>query len=320
MAGRTPSSRGGAAGGPRLGKTDPRTLVRRATRHHQAPRSSRWWGGGAHPASGGSRGGGNGQGSAAERVVRFLAAIAFLCGVASFAGSSVFDIQSVEVAGNQAVPAPDILAQAGVQAGTSAFTVNAYRIRGRLRRDPRIADVAVGLAFPHRVRITVRERPPATALRLPAGYMLLSADGVALEAAGVPGALPVLTVDRLDPAALQAGTGVSSPDVRLGAEVAGSLPTDLRPDVAAIRIDRAGETILYTRDNIAVRAGAPEGLHDRIARIPDVLAAVRSQGLRVEYVDLRFPGSVIVKPAGAPAGTGASPNGRAGPYGSRRAG
>jgi cell division protein FtsQ len=276
---------------PRPREGDPAPTVRREPRRAATGR--------AVPAGG--------RGSAGERVLRFLAAIAFLCGVASFAGSSVFDIRSISVSGNRAVPAPEVLAGAGVRTGTSLFTVNAGRIRDRLLQDPRIAAVSVAVAFPDRVRIAVRERAAAAALRVPGGYVLLGSDGVAIVPSGTPGPLPALTVDRLDPAVVQAGIVVPSPHARFGADIAGSLPEELRPDVAALRVDEAGEVILYTRDGIAIRAGAPDGIRDRLARVPDVLAAIRSRGLRVEYVDIRFPGSVIVKPIGGPAGPAGRP-------------
>ncbi len=231
-----------------------------------------------------------------KRVLRFFAAIAFLCGVVSFTGSSVFDIKSVTVTGGGVVPVSEILSRAGVRAGASIFTVNEWSVLDDLRQDPRIAAASVSVVFPDRIFITVRERTAAAALHVPGGYVLLCSDGVAIGPAETSGALPALMVDRLDPAEVQAGTVVPSADARLGADVAGSLPNDLRPDVAAVRVDQAGEVILYTRDGIAVRAGAGDGLRDRLARVAQVLAAVRSQGMRVEYVDLRFPGSVIVKP------------------------
>jgi len=248
-----------------------------------------------------------GVAAAGERLLRFLAVVALLCGAVSFTGSSVFDIRAISVAGNRAVPASDIVARAGVRTGTSLFTVNASRVRDRLRQDPRIAAVSVGVAFPDRVSITVRERTAVAALRLPGGYVLLGADGVVITPSGTPWALLTLTVDRLDPATVQVGTVVPSPDARLGAGLAASLPNGLRPDVAALRLDQTGEVILYMRDGIAVRAGAPEGIRDRLDRVADVLTAVRSRGMRVEYVDLRFPGSVIVKPIGGPAGPAGRP-------------
>lgn len=236
-----------------------------------------------------------------KRVLRFFAVIAFLCAAVSFARSSAFDIRSVTVTGSGAVTASEILSRAGVRAGASVFSVNISRIQDHLREDPRLAAVSVRVEFPDRVFITVRERTAAVALRVPGGYMLLGSDGLAIVPAATAGELPALTVDRLDPAEVEAGSVVASADARLGADLAGWLPDDLRPDVAALRVDRIGEVILYTRDGIAVRAGAADGLRDRIARVAEVLAAVRSRGMHVEYVDLRFSGTVIVKPVGAPA-------------------
>jgi|GEM_PF-1811942 len=313
VAGGGSAGRSGGRGRGRGGRPDPRAAVRRATRHALSPRPRQGdaavglRGGSRRGATGPAAGPADGTASTAARMLRFLAAIAFLCGAVSFTGSSVFDIRSIGVAGNRAVPTPEILARAGMRTGTSLFTVNAGRIRARLEQDPRIAAVAVGVGFPDRVYITVRERTAAAALHVPGGYVLLGSDGVAIVPSGTPGPLPTLTVDRLDPAEVQAGTVVPSPDARLGAGIAGSLPEDLRPDVAALRVDEAGEVILYTRDGIAVRAGAPDGIRDRLARVADVLAAVRSRGMRVEYVDLRFPGSVIVKPIGGPAGPAGRP-------------
>lgn len=249
-----------------------------------------------------------GSAGSGKRVLRFFAAIAFLCGVVSFTGSSVFDIRSVTVTGNSAVPASEILSRAGVRTGAGLFSVNTFRVRDYLRQDPRIAAVSVGVAFPDRVFIAVRERTAAVALHVPGGYVLLGSDGLAIGPVSTSGALPALTVDRLDPTEVEAGTVVPSSDARLGAGVAGSLPSDLRGDVAALRVDGAGEVILYTRDGIAVRVGAEDGLRDRLARAAEVLSAVRSRGMHVEYVDLRFPGSVIVKPVSGPA----SPAGSAG--------
>jgi cell division protein FtsQ len=267
---------------------DARSAVRRATRGR--PTDDQPEGRQVSPQPGG------GSVALAERVVRFLAAITFLCGVVSFAGSSLFDVRSITVTGNQAVAAADVLARSGIHQGTGIFTVNAGAIRARLRQDPRIAGASVSVRLPDAARITIQERPAAAALRTPSGYFLIGRDGVVIEPAKTPGGLPALIVDRLDPETVQVGTVVPSPDARTGAAIAASLPDGLRPDVAAVRVDQAGEIVLYTRDHIAVRTGPPDGVADRIAQVSGVLAAVRARGMKVQYVDLRFPGSIIVKP------------------------
>jgi cell division septal protein FtsQ len=277
---------------------DPQTLVRRASRDLAGrAREGRAVPRGApavpRPAWGDIR---KAAAALAERVARFLALIALLCGGASFAGSSTFDIQSVTVTGNEAVADSDVVAASGLQRDMSVFGVNTVRVRERLRRDPRIADASVTVVFPGSVRLAVQEQPAVAALRTPSGYVLVTSDGVVLAGAPTPRGLPVLMIDRLDPAAIEAGAWVPSTGARVAAGVAASLPSALRPDVAIVRVDGAGEIVLLMRDGIAVKAGGADGVQQRIARAGDVLAAVRARGLRVEYVDLRFPDSVIVKP------------------------
>jgi cell division protein FtsQ len=281
---------------------DPRTVVRRASRDLASRRPSADGGAAPRRTREERRAAWRNTAALVERVVRLVALVALLCGIASFAGSSVFDIQSVGVAGNDTLAASDVIAASGIQTQMSVFAVNAMRIRERLRRDPRIAGASVHVLFPDRVLLAVQERPPVAALRVPGGYVLLSADGVALAPAGSARGLAVLVLDRVDAAAVRPGAPLPSPDARLGAGLAASLPPALRPDVEALRVDRAGEVILYTRDGVAVKAGGGDAVQDRIARAGDVLAAVRARGMRVEYIDLRFPDSIIVKPIRTPAG------------------
>lgn len=234
-----------------------------------------------------------------ERVLRFLAAIAFLCALAAFPASDLFALRTVTVAGNHAVRSEEIVNRSGLVRGESVFRVNAHEVRLRLRRDPRIEDASVAAAPSGTVQITVRERPPVVALRTPDGYVDLGPDAVAIARVPGPGPYPWLEVSRLDPAWVQVGTAVPSDDVRAGVLAVGLLPEALRPLVAGLRVDAGGEVALALRDGVEVRVGTVDRIAERLRQAPEVLAAVRARGGRVEYVDLRFPGSVIVKPAGA---------------------
>ncbi len=241
-----------------------------------------------------------------ERVLRFLAATSALCALASAPASAWFNLTTVDVRGNKVVPAAGILRQVGLGPGDSAFQVNADLIRARLRSDPLIEDARIALAFPRRLTIYVLERSPVAALQVGQGFVLLDRDAVAISRTSGPGPYLPLRVDRLEAQWVQPGTVVPSADVRLGAGLAGSLPPPLREEVAGLRVDDGGEVVLQTRDGIAVRVGGTEGLQDRLAQVPDVLASVHARGMRVQSVDLRFPGSVIVRPTGA-AGDASAP-------------
>jgi cell division protein FtsQ len=256
------------------------------------------------------------RGVPVSRVIRFVSVICALCGVAAFAGSSLFDLGTVAVTGNRAIPAPEVLRRAGIAPGDSAFRVNAREIHDRLLLDPRVRDASVDLIFPHRLIISVRERTPVVALEIPSGYLLMGADGIGIAQSSGPGPYLPLIVDSLALPWVQTGTPVPSPDARLGARTADRLPDALKQEVAALRVDNAHEVTLFTRGGILVRIGAAEGIDDRMALVPDVLYAVRARGMLVQSIDLRVPGSAVVLPVGAPdppAGSGSissDPSGR----------
>lgn len=233
---------------------------------------------------------------AVERVGRFFAAIAALCGLAAFPASAVFDLHEVAVSGNRVVPASEILRRAGIAPGENAFRVNTAAIRARELKDSRIQDVSVAMEFPRRVTIIVRERAPVAAFRTGRAYVLLGADGVVMARVSGASSGPLLEVERLDLPWVRVGAAVPSSAVRLGARVAGLAPERLRGQLRTIRVTSGPEVVLQMRDGVRVRLGGERGIAERLRTLPGVLDAIEAQGMRVEYVDLRFPGSVIVRP------------------------
>ena len=247
------------------------------------------------------------RGLSTRRLLRFCAAIAACCAAAAFPGSAVLSLRSVSVTGNAAVPEAQILRRAGIAPGMNVFRVNTRSIRRRLLEDPRIEGVAVALEFPTRLTVAIRERPAVAALRAGGAYVLVGGDAVAIAPALDPGALPALVADRLDPATVVVGLRVAAPDVRLGAWIAGALPDVLRRRAAGVHVDGAGEASLELRDGTAVRLGGAAGIADRLSLLPQVLDVLDERSLRIESVDLRFSGSIIIRPArssGRAAGAG----------------
>jgi cell division protein FtsQ len=242
-----------------------------------------------------------------RRLARFFAALSLLCAAAAFPASALFDLETVSVAGNVAVPSDEIRDRAGLEPELNAFRVNAGLIRRRLLEDPRVRDASVTMMFPSQLRLTIVERTPVVALAVGEGYFHLSADGVVLAAGLDPESLPVLVADRLNPADVSVGALLESSDVRLGSRIAGSLPAVIRERVAGVHVDRAGEVSLALRGGVTVRLGGNAGIAERLEMVPDVLDAIATRSLVVESVDLRVPGNVVVRPLGAP---GASAGGR----------
>ncbi len=250
------------------------------------------------------------RGVGRRRVARFLAAMAGLCGVAAFPASAIFDLRTIAVEGNLAVPTDAVLHRAGLGPGTGAFRVNAAAIRERLLGDPRIEAVAVAMAFPHDLRVVIQERRPVAALVVGERTVLLSGDAVAIAEGPDTWGLPALVVDRLDPAEVMPGRVLRAPDARFGAQIAGTLPAPLRGRVVLVWITRDGEGVLRLREGISVRVGGPRGVMTRLEMVPQALDAIASRGLHVEVVDLRFSGNIVIQPARSSNAPSSPPRGR----------
>lgn len=243
----------------------------------------------------------------ALRLATFLGAMALWLAVATLPASALFEVRAITVRGAETMSDAAVIALSGLRPGERLLAVDPWGVARRIERDPRIRNAAIRIAPPDRVTVEVAERRPVAALRSDGGYLVLDAAAVPFARASSPGTLVALEVEGPPPRWVRLGQPVPSPAVAAGVRAVAALDRRVRDEVAALRVDRAGEATLVTRDAIAVRAGDLRRLGERTAMLPQILAAVRARGVPVEYVDIRFSGSVIIKPVGAPARGGDTP-------------
>lgn len=115
--------------------------------------------------------------------------------------SSVFEARSVQVAGNQAVPADVVRAIAAVPLGTPMLRLDTTAIERRVAAVPRVASVQVRCRLDGTVRIELTERTPVAFVHRGDGVHLV--DGTGTDYAVVPSeppGLPELRSDRVSPA------------------------------------------------------------------------------------------------------------------------
>lgn len=232
---------------------------------------------------------------AAVRFLRFAAAMAALCAVAALPQSAFFTVSSVTVIGARQLSAADVLARAGVPAGTRLAEVRPPVIAARLR-DPRIAGVRVLVSLDGRVRIHVSERVPHAAVPYRDGFLIVDHTGVVMTQARQPGRLPVVAVDDAALPWVRLGDRIPSEGVRRALDLLRQVPAAELERGIGLRMDRAGGVHLSTADGIRVLLGHPRGLMLRGHTLPQVLETVRRQRLAPAVVDLRYAGSVIVRP------------------------
>lgn len=238
----------------------------------------------------------------ALRLVAFVGAMSLAVGAALLPTSALFAVETVAVAGDRSLAGDEIVARAGVRPGARLFSVDPGAVARRIERDPRIARAEVRLRLPDRVEITVTERAPVAALRLDGAYLLVDAGTVPIARRPTPSGLPIVDVEDLAPPWIQLGHPLPAPAAAVALEALLALPDDLAAQVASLHLDRGREVTLHTRDRIKVRVGPAQRVAARAALLPQILDAIRSQRLAVKYVDVRFGGNVVVKPAEHDAG------------------
>lgn len=236
--------------------------------------------------------------ASAVHLLRFATLMAVLLAVASFPRSTFFPIRAITVEGTQQISDDEVLARSQLRVGELFFAVPAADVAARIMRHPWVASAQVQLDNDGIVRIHLAERVPYAALAVNGAYYVVDRSGIVLERLQQPPELPILTLEGAGLARPQLGTPMPSTDALRAFEILQTLPSGSVGSRMQIKIAVNGDLTLITEDGIAILFGQPRGLHERLAVLEPLLTAVRSQSGAIAYVDLRYAGNVVIKPAG----------------------
>jgi cell division septal protein FtsQ len=238
-------------------------------------------------------------------LVRFATVMAVLISAAAFLQSSFFSISDITVLGANRVDPADVLARSGLQRGQALASIDPRDVTSQLTHHPWIAGARLDVWPSGRVTIVIQERVPHAALpcamwcrtRSRDSYVLVDHTGVALAIVPPPPSVPVITVEGATLAWVRPGDRVPSDAALSALRVLAVMPQTEIARGLRLHVDRTGAIRMTTADGITVLLGRPRGVGPYTASLPQVLTAIRRQRLPVRYVDLRFTGSVILKPA-----------------------
>lgn len=229
-------------------------------------------------------------------LLRFVAALTVLLAAAAFPRSAFFTIHEITVAGARHVAVGDIVALSGLRPGMPLFALPAREIAAQVARHPRIASADLQLLPPDRARIRVVERTAVAAFPYRDGVVLLDRVGVVVDWQPEPDGFPLIIADGSAVPWMRPGHRLPVAAVVRTLEAMQYLPAEVVGAGTRLRMDAVGNLSLVTTDGIMVLLGQPRGLAERAAVLPQVLVAVRQQPAGVEYLDVRFHGSLVFKP------------------------
>jgi len=207
--------------------------------------------------------------------------------------SEIFNIDSFSVKGNDLLSREEIIETAGAKKGTNIFNVNLREMEEKIELHPVIKNAEVKRVFPNSLSIEVQEHKPSAVIAARGGFMLLDKEGYLIEKVEkishidlpvitgvdvkknvVPG--DIISNKKLDPA-LKVLASTEPDDLRFAAEIDVKNPVCIN---------------LYTYSGIKIILGDAEKIGEKIETAKKILSQLDRQ---VEYIDLRYPKSPVVK-------------------------
>lgn len=237
----------------------------------------------------------------------WLAAILLLAAaLAVLVSRSVFVVREVQVAGNGAVPAQEVVRMSGIRLGSGMGAVDAARVADGVENDGRLAFVSLERRLPGRMLLTVRERT-RDALILQAGKVLvLDTDGYVIEMTDrLPGEnIPYVT--GLKPSGYIQGRQLDTADGRLACmkTVVEALKAQGATAYASeINVSDVNDLRIITRTGMTVRLGGRENMTNKIIWMAGALADLEARGETGGQLDVASGSKADYRPQPTPTPT-----------------
>jgi cell division protein FtsQ len=206
--------------------------------------------------------------------------------------SALFDIQKIDVRGNQRLSDGEVVSLSGVRLGNNLLTLPLEKIRGSLMRSPWIASADAIRSLPSTLVLQVTERSAVAWVRDPGGYAALAGDGIVVDrGTGSPEGLVSLGSTG---SSVPVGRRVRGLDAQL--RVTASLDPALRRTVEEAKVV-GDEVELLLAEGAKVLYGEAESLSAKNAALASMLRYARTNQIEIEYLDVRSPGAPALRPA-----------------------
>ncbi len=205
--------------------------------------------------------------------------------------SSLVEVEHVHVSGLARVQGVDTAAiesaLRNAARGMSTLDLAPARLRAAAASYPIVRSIQAHASFPHELRIAVIEQPPVAALVSGGARTAVAADGVALGAGLLSGALPLVDAGRGQAATLPlAGHPVAAGWQRQALLVIAAAPAQIAPQIERAYSGSKG-LMLAMRGGLLAYFGDATRPHAKWLSLIRVLADPSSAG--AAYVDVRLP-------------------------------
>jgi cell division protein FtsQ len=228
-----------------------------------------------------------------SKYLLFLMLLLIVIGTITYAVStavrSAFLVNRVIFTGNTHLSDEELKNLAGLKGSEGLLSISSGRMYEKLIASPWIRSASIRKEFPDKLHILIREAEPFALLDLKDRLFIVDDKGRMLEELK-NGSMPFLPVISSNPFGEKE---VFYDAIHLAAVIkkTGLLS---RKDHIEIIAHKPNEVALNL-DGVVVKIGVGE-YEEKLARLTDLEEDIRSRGIPVDYIDLRYENRVIVKP------------------------
>ncbi len=119
-------------------------------------------------------------------LLRIIVFIAIIGGLYYFGTSEFFDINEIEVRGNNHYTEEQIREKSGIKIGQNLFKLNIRNARNKILKDPYFKNVDIDRKLPKKIVINVTEREEIAIVKVKKGYSVIDIDGLVLRMVDKP--------------------------------------------------------------------------------------------------------------------------------------
>ena len=211
--------------------------------------------------------------------------------------SNFCNIEEVIIKGNDCLSEDEIFYKSGIQLGKNIFKLDLKKYIDSLKQEPRIKEVEIKRVIPNKIIISLKERKAAAIVHIGEEYFFSTKEGIVLSKIDKPEegfALPLLSGLEIDE--IKIGEIIDKPEFRTALESINSAEVILPKRFCRVEILSPDDFMIYNKDNtLKVRVNSPEVIISKENLLREALEKIEKEKLLVEYIDIRFKDSLVIK-------------------------
>jgi len=211
--------------------------------------------------------------------------------------SEIFKIRNVIISGNDCLTDQKIFQESEINIGENIFLLGIKKSISSLRKDPWIREVSIKKIFPDKIKILVEERKPSAIVKNGNEYLQSSKNGFILCSVNYEqntSKLPLISGLSLKNTGI--GERILENEYRTALEIIHCIEVILPKVFCEVTVLDQDDFFIYNKDkSVKIRANKADEIIGKENMLRDAFTKISNEKLLVDYIDLRFKDSLVIK-------------------------